>query len=92
MLDNKYFRQDIFRDFSIAMNLLKKEKFDDAKPSDQAGTPDEIFEYYQRKFKIPKRWFYDPTIYFKLWKRGVNFDALEEDWYSKMIFVNHAWS
>lgn len=34
MLDNKYFRQDIFRDFSIAMNLLKKEKFDDAKPSD----------------------------------------------------------
>jgi hypothetical protein len=74
------------------MDLIENQKFDDAKPSDQAGTPEEIFEYFQQKFKIPKRWFYDPVIYALLWKRGVNFNALGEDWKSKLIYINHAWS
>jgi hypothetical protein len=74
------------------MALIENEKYDEASISDQAGTPDHIFEYFLKKFKLPKRWFYDPTIYFPGWLREHNFDALNEDWMSKLIFINHAWS
>jgi hypothetical protein len=73
-------------------NINGNNKNSIALKSDQAETPQEIFEAIYKRTGIPKSYFFDPCIYLEKWSENINYNGLYEKWLGNFHFCNPPFS